>query len=70
MDSSYRAAFKNALNGKPASLPQVFIGKEHRFVMCLNCNGSRKVFEENEEMLSMCTVCNENGLVRCNSCCH
>lgn len=107
MDSSYRSELKNALNGKPARLPQVFIKGRNiggadeikqlhedgdlanllkgfpvidtafvcencgdaRFVMCLNCNGSRKVFEENEELSSMCPVCNENGLVRCPSCC-
>ncbi|KAG9147560.1 hypothetical protein Leryth_007357 [Lithospermum erythrorhizon] len=106
MDSAYRTELKNALNGMPTSLPQMFISGRNiggeeikqlhedgqlanllkgfpvmdsafvcencgdaRFVMCLNCNGSRKVFEENEEMLTMCPICNENGLVRCHKCC-
>ncbi|KAL0404839.1 UNVERIFIED_CONTAM: hypothetical protein Sradi_2124700 [Sesamum radiatum] len=39
-----------------------------RFVPCPNCNGSRKVYEEEEGKLSRCPDCNENGLIRC-SCC-
>ncbi|WCJ33354.1 Glutaredoxin family protein [Euphorbia peplus] len=37
-----------------------------RFVPCSNCNGSRKVFDFE---LRRCPDCNENGLVRCSSCC-
>ncbi|KAL3533628.1 hypothetical protein ACH5RR_007149 [Cinchona calisaya] len=40
-----------------------------RFVPCSNCNGSRKIFEEEEGKLSRCPDCNENGLVRCTGCC-
>ncbi|CAM8891746.1 unnamed protein product [Rhodiola kirilowii] len=40
-----------------------------RFVPCLNCDGSKKVFDEDEEMVKRCWVCNENGLIRCPSCC-
>ncbi|KAI9120261.1 hypothetical protein K1719_007294 [Acacia pycnantha] len=40
-----------------------------RFVPCLNCNGSRKVFEEEEAELRRCPDCNENGLIRCPACC-
>ncbi|PHT71455.1 hypothetical protein T459_26559 [Capsicum annuum] len=40
-----------------------------RFVPCPNCNGSRKVFEEEEGKLRRCPSCNENGLIRCPSCC-
>ncbi|KAK2400520.1 glutaredoxin family protein [Trifolium repens] len=40
-----------------------------RFVPCSNCNGSRKVFEEEEEELIRCIHCNENGLKRCPGCC-
>ncbi|KAM6584978.1 hypothetical protein CsatB_011980 [Cannabis sativa] len=40
-----------------------------RFVPCLNCSGSRKVFDEDEEMLKRCLECNENGLIRCPDCC-
>lgn len=39
-----------------------------RFVPCTNCNGSRKVFDEEEEQLRRCPECNENGLVRCPNC--
>ncbi|KAJ7942473.1 Glutaredoxin family protein [Quillaja saponaria] len=40
-----------------------------RFVPCPNCNGSRKVFEEEEGDLRRCPDCNENGLIRCPGCC-
>ncbi|KAK4411128.1 hypothetical protein Sango_0185800 [Sesamum angolense] len=40
-----------------------------RFIPCTNCNGSRKVFDEEEEKPIRCTECNENGLVRCPLCC-
>ncbi|XP_039040664.1 uncharacterized protein At5g39865-like isoform X2 [Hibiscus syriacus] len=38
-----------------------------RFVPCPNCNGSRKVFEE-DDRLRRCPDCNENGLIRCPAC--
>ncbi|XP_058768478.1 uncharacterized protein LOC131642224 [Vicia villosa] len=40
-----------------------------RFMPCGNCSGSRKVFDEDEEVLKRCLECNENGLVRCPNCC-
>ncbi|KAK9282632.1 hypothetical protein L1049_010851 [Liquidambar formosana] len=40
-----------------------------RFVPCSNCNGSRKVFDEEEDMPKRCLECNENGLIRCSNCC-
>ncbi|KAG9443682.1 hypothetical protein H6P81_015022 [Aristolochia fimbriata] len=40
-----------------------------RFVPCPNCNGSRKIFIEEEGQLRRCPECNENGLVRCPYCC-
>ncbi|PON69798.1 Glutaredoxin [Parasponia andersonii] len=40
-----------------------------RFVPCLNCSGSRKVFDEDKGMLKRCLECNENGLIRCPDCC-
>ncbi|KAK6933959.1 Glutaredoxin [Dillenia turbinata] len=40
-----------------------------RFLPCLNCNGSRKVFEEEDGQLRRCPECNENGLIRCPDCC-
>lgn len=40
-----------------------------RFAPCGNCSGSRKVFDEDEEVLKRCLECNENGLIRCPNCC-
>ncbi|XP_058107003.1 uncharacterized protein At3g28850 [Magnolia sinica] len=40
-----------------------------RFVPCVNCSGSRKLFVEDEGQLRRCPECNENGLVRCPHCC-
>ncbi|KAK7300901.1 hypothetical protein RJT34_11752 [Clitoria ternatea] len=39
----------------------------HRFVLCDECDGSRKVYTE-KTGFKTCTGCNENGLVRCPSC--
>lgn len=40
-----------------------------RFIPCLNCSGSRKVFDEDKEQSSSCVECNENGLMHCPLCC-
>ncbi|KAL1191550.1 hypothetical protein V5N11_002370 [Cardamine amara subsp. amara] len=40
-----------------------------RFVPCTNCDGSTKVFEEQDDRFKRCPKCNENGLVRCRQCC-
>ncbi|XP_062190734.1 uncharacterized protein At5g39865-like [Phragmites australis] len=40
-----------------------------RFVPCLSCGGSRKLFLEEEDRVVRCGDCNENGLVRCAKCC-
>ncbi|KAJ8755975.1 hypothetical protein K2173_024520 [Erythroxylum novogranatense] len=40
-----------------------------RFVPCGNCSGSRKVFDEDEDVRKRCLECNENGLIRCPDCC-
>ncbi|GAB4857160.1 hypothetical protein Ancab_015070 [Ancistrocladus abbreviatus] len=43
-----------------------------RFVLCSSCNGSRKVFkdDQNDGMLfARCCHCNENGLIKCPICC-
>lgn len=40
-----------------------------RFMPCPNCNGSKKVFEEEDGVLRRCPDCNENGLIRCPNCC-
>ncbi|CAN6561883.1 unnamed protein product [Malus baccata var. baccata] len=39
-----------------------------RFAPCVNCSGSRKVFDEEEGVLKRCPECNENGLIRCPDC--
>ena len=39
-----------------------------RFAPCTNCNGSRKVFDEEEDRVQRCLECNENGLIRCPDC--
>lgn len=43
-----------------------------RFVVCFNCNGSRKVFKDGNEndvdLCIRCPECNENGLVKCPIC--
>ncbi|XP_051124120.1 uncharacterized protein At5g39865-like [Andrographis paniculata] len=40
-----------------------------RFIPCTDCNGSRKVFDEDDEQRRWCRECNENGLLRCPLCC-
>ncbi|KAE8709217.1 SINA-like family protein [Hibiscus syriacus] len=40
-----------------------------RFVPCGNCSGSRKLFDHDEGLIKRCFECNENGLIRCPSCC-
>ncbi|XP_044507580.1 uncharacterized protein At5g39865-like [Mangifera indica] len=59
------------LEGFPRQQPALVCGScgDVRFVPCGNCNGSRKVFDEEEEVLKRCLVCNENGLIRCPICC-
>ncbi|KAF8118105.1 hypothetical protein N665_0006s0105 [Sinapis alba] len=39
-----------------------------RFIPCLNCSGSKKLFDEDEDRLKRCPDCNENGLIRCPDC--
>ena len=39
-----------------------------RFAPCMNFNGSRKVFDEEEDRVQRCLECNENGLIRCPDC--
>ncbi|KAF7836183.1 glutaredoxin family protein [Senna tora] len=39
-----------------------------RFVPCMDCSGSRKIFDEDEGILKRCSECNENGLIRCPDC--
>ncbi|CAM8917142.1 unnamed protein product [Rhodiola kirilowii] len=39
------------------------------FIPCMDCDGSRKIFNKEEHVLKRCYECNENGLVRCPHCC-
>ncbi|KAG6690495.1 hypothetical protein I3843_10G019200 [Carya illinoinensis] len=41
-----------------------------RFVVCPNCNGSRKIIAdgESDDLFIRCPECNENGLVKCPTC--
>lgn len=39
----------------------------YSFILCENCDGSRKVYSE-KTGFRICTACNENGLIRCSSC--
>ncbi|CAA6663732.1 unnamed protein product [Spirodela intermedia] len=39
-----------------------------RFVLCMDCCGSCKVFDEGEKKTVRCAECNENGLIRCPIC--
>ena len=40
-----------------------------RFVMCVKCNGSCKLFDEDGRKTLKCDECNENGLIQCPICC-
>ncbi|XP_043707051.1 uncharacterized protein At3g28850 isoform X2 [Telopea speciosissima] len=40
-----------------------------RFVMCMDCSGSRKVLDEDMKKMVKCEGCNENGLIQCPICC-
>ncbi|MQM03048.1 hypothetical protein Taro_035818 [Colocasia esculenta] len=40
-----------------------------RFVLCMDCSGSCKVLDEEENRMVRCAECNENGLIRCPICC-
>ncbi|KAJ7971565.1 Glutaredoxin [Quillaja saponaria] len=40
-----------------------------RFAMCMDCNGSCKVLDEEHKKMVKCGECNENGLIQCPICC-
>ncbi|XAR64795.1 hypothetical protein NMG60_11008633 [Bertholletia excelsa] len=68
-----RGQLRKLLHGIPAkssSSPCTGCGGL-RFVVCLNCNGSRKVMTEDvtSEFPRRCPECNENGLIKCPTCC-
>ncbi|XP_031099889.1 uncharacterized protein At5g39865-like [Ipomoea triloba] len=39
----------------------------HRFLLCADCDGSRKYYSE-KAGFRVCKTCNENGLIRCSTC--
>lgn len=40
-----------------------------RFIVCFNCDGSRKIVPEGDGDIIVCSECNENGLIVCPFCC-
>ncbi|KAI3770841.1 hypothetical protein L6452_01987 [Arctium lappa] len=59
---------KKMVEGLPAVSRGVCEGcGDFRFVICHECNGSRKFYKEKGGFRS-CTTCNKNGLIRCHSC--
>ncbi|KAK1396604.1 Glutaredoxin domain-containing protein [Heracleum sosnowskyi] len=40
-----------------------------RFLICIVCNGSRRVFVRRDDKVKQCEECNENGLISCPICC-
>ncbi|KAI3458788.1 hypothetical protein Pfo_015451 [Paulownia fortunei] len=40
-----------------------------RFIVCFNCNGSRKILPEGDGESMNCSECNENGVIICPFCC-
>ena len=59
---------KKFVEGLPAVTPGVceFCG-DFRFILCDECSGSHKCYTDKGGFRS-CTLCNENGLIRCTSC--
>ncbi|KAI3874441.1 hypothetical protein MKX03_004771 [Papaver bracteatum] len=40
-----------------------------RFIMCMDCSGSCKIRDEEQNKMVKCEECNENGLIHCPICC-
>ncbi|XP_028768980.1 uncharacterized protein At5g39865-like [Neltuma alba] len=60
---------KKIVEGLPAAdLGACDVCGGYRFILCEECNGSRKMYTE-KTGFKTCTACNENGLIRCPSCC-
>ncbi|XP_061347210.1 uncharacterized protein At5g39865-like [Gastrolobium bilobum] len=59
---------KKLLEGLPAADPgECHVCGDYRFILCDECNGSRKVYTE-KSGFKACNACNELGLIRCPSC--
>ncbi|KAK1434573.1 hypothetical protein QVD17_00320 [Tagetes erecta] len=62
---------KKLVEGLPAVSRGVCEGcGDFRFVICSDCNGSRKCYKDDKGagVFRSCTACNKNGLVRCTTC--
>lgn len=55
------------VSGSDQGVCEVCVGV--RFLICIVCNGSRRVFVHREEKVKQCEECNENGLIICPICC-
>lgn len=61
---------RKMLEGLPAAdshLRACHVCDDHRFVLCGECSGARKVYAEKGGFRT-CAACNESGLIRCFSC--
>ncbi|XP_058782017.1 uncharacterized protein At5g39865-like [Vicia villosa] len=61
---------KKLLEGLPVAdsyLHACHVCGDHRFLLCGECSGARKVYAE-KGGFKTCTACNESGLIRCTSC--
>ncbi|GLT89999.1 hypothetical protein SLE2022_079530 [Rubroshorea leprosula] len=58
----------NLLEGIPRSTPGCQGCGGMRFVMCMECNGSCRVLNEEHKKMVRCGECNENGLIQCPMC--
>ena len=59
---------KKVLEGLPKADPgECHVCGGHRFVLCDECDGSRKVYSDKGGFRT-CANCNENGLLRCPNC--
>ncbi|KAK7305449.1 hypothetical protein VNO77_43355 [Canavalia gladiata] len=61
---------RKMLEGLPAAdshLRVCHVCDDHRFVLCGECSGARKVYAE-KGGFKTCAACNESGLIRCISC--
>ncbi|KAL3829796.1 hypothetical protein ACJIZ3_018598 [Penstemon smallii] len=57
------------IKGLPLRAPKpCHVCGDVRFVPCMNCDGSCKVYDEDDGLPKRCNRCNENGLVRCPLC--
>ncbi|KAE9590822.1 putative thioredoxin-like protein [Lupinus albus] len=54
--------------GIPKALGECKWCGDVRFVMCMECNGSCKVLDEDKNKSVRCGQCNENGIIQCPIC--